>query len=144
LNDTIGNINIGKLNVVSNVWLHVFINSTSAVAGDPSKINYSFVNLHNKLQVAFGVGGDLYRGAFWYVGGSYRIKISPNTGTVSVAKNLIVNGIIVDCLNILCPFWICGKVSANAATYTQHRRSYGYACTRVGVGFYTDTCVSVQ
>jgi hypothetical protein len=93
--------------------------------------------MNNKLQIVSGVGGDLYRGAFWYVGGSDRINISPTTGTGSIAKNLIVNGILVDSLNSLCPFWICGDVSANAATYTQTRGNHGYSCTRVGVGFYT-------
>jgi hypothetical protein len=81
--------------------------------------------MNNKLKVAFGVGGDLCLGACWYVGGSDRINISPTTGTVSIASNLIVNGIIVDSLNSLCPVWICGKVSANAATVSMDIHSLG-------------------
>jgi hypothetical protein len=38
MNDNIGNKNIGKLNVVSNVWSQVVINSTFTEAGDPSEI----------------------------------------------------------------------------------------------------------
>jgi hypothetical protein len=63
VNDHIGDITTGKLNVVSSVYSQVAINSTSTVAADPSEIGFSRTTMHNKLSSAFGIGGDFDRGA---------------------------------------------------------------------------------
>ena len=45
---------------------------------------------------AFGVGGDLARGSYWWIGGCDRINISASTGAVSINNNLNVSGYVYE------------------------------------------------
>lgn len=88
MNDNLSNNNTGKLNVISDTCSQVVIKCTSTVAGNPAEIGFTRATMNNQLSVAFGVGGDLARGAFWHVGGEDRMNVVCNRGIVLIQSTI--------------------------------------------------------
>jgi hypothetical protein len=90
-----GTLTPEKIEITSNSWSQVKINSTSDTE-NPSEIAFNRENRSQYLKSAMGVSGDLTRGAFWWAGGSDRININCETGVVKVRSGSEVQAMNTD------------------------------------------------
>jgi hypothetical protein len=97
-----GYLTPSKIEITSNFWSQVQINSTSDTT-DPSEIGFSRENKSQFLKSAMGVSGDLTRGAFWWAGGEDRININCETGVVRLKNGIVVPIIKTDTIQCLTP-----------------------------------------